>query len=183
MDLRCVCRIKTRRLGARISACASSLPGAVRLRPGLGFHGPKPVSWSHGFQGSGSSNDLLVARTRHVLRWVAYVWPRHPASACSLAWTCDVRTAEDTRRTRRDHGAGRRARRFRPIVLVVEGLHPPIRLMPEPGHPRDRTTGFDPAAAAQAEASEHPAETSPDAEIRAPRRRVLIRQTQRRSNA
>ena len=47
-----------------------------------------------------------------------------PASECSLACTCDVRKAED-KRTRRDPDAGRGARRLRPIVLVVEGLHPP----------------------------------------------------------
>jgi hypothetical protein len=28
-------------------------------------------------------------------------------------------------KTRRDHGAGRRARRMRPIAILVEGLHPP----------------------------------------------------------
>ena len=76
-------RIKTRRLVPRISASGSAPAGPQDLRPGSRFHGPKPVVRSHGFLGSGLSNDLRC----HYPTSAATGRIRHaspPAPACSL---------------------------------------------------------------------------------------------------
>jgi hypothetical protein len=95
------------------------------LRPGLRFHGPKPVVWSHGFQGSGFSNDLRAPsldKCGDGSKTSAQRLRHRSAASFGLA---TVRRAEERATTRRDHGAGGRARRIRPIAILVEGLHPP----------------------------------------------------------
>ena len=84
-DLRCVCRIKTRRLGARISASGNVSPGAQGVSACARIPGQNPSPGLTDWQGSGSSNYLVVARTRQRERWVANVWPHdpHPGRASS----------------------------------------------------------------------------------------------------